>query len=152
MEQLAGKRYFSQMDFASGHWQLPMERNSQELTAFRVGGELYEFKRLPFGLTNLPATFQRLINAEFAGLKGLNLQVFLDDICLATSKWDEHLELLDKVFKIVIKANLRLKGSKCTFGTEDVKFLGHQISKEGLKPDQDKVKAIQKLPLPFDVS
>lgn len=100
LENLAGSKYFSQIDFASGYWQIPVEKKSRELTAFRVGGELYEFNRLPFGLTNAPATFQRLMNALFAGLKGLQLQIFLDDVCLESSNWSEHLVLLDQVFKI----------------------------------------------------
>lgn len=107
LENLAGNQYFSQIDFASGYWQVPVEKSSQALTAFRVGGELYEFKRLPFGLTNAPATFQRLMNALFAGLKGIQLQIFLDDVCLASPSWEEHLVLLDQVLKIVIKANLK---------------------------------------------
>lgn len=152
LEMMCGNKYFSQIDFASGYWQLPVAEQSQELTAFRVGGEIYHFKRLPFGLTNAPATFQRLMNALFAGLKGISLQVFLDDVCLATSTWSEHIELLEKVLQIIIKANLRLKGSKCSFGTKAVKFLGHQISELGLKPDPCKVEAIKNLPVPQDVS
>ena len=111
LQQLSDRKFFSQVDFASGYSQPSVAKQSRELTAFRVGGELYEFKRLRFGLTNAPATFQRLINALFAGLKGLNLQVFLDDVCLASSKWGEHLHLLKEVFKVIIRANLRLKGS-----------------------------------------
>lgn len=152
LENLAGNQYFSQIDFASGYWQVPVEKSSQALTAFRVGGELYEFKRLPFGLTNAPATFQRLMNALFAGLKGIQLQIFLDDVCLASPSWEEHLVLLDQVLKIVIKANLKLKPSKCSFGTKYVKFLGHEISQQGIKPDHDKVRAILELPPPIDVS
>lgn len=152
LEQLSSNMYFSQMDFASGYWQLPMAEESKELTAFRAAGEVYQFKRLPFGLTNAPATFQRLINALFAGMKGMSPQVFLDDICLATKTWPEHLTLLDRVFKVIIKAGLKLKGSKCLFGSERITFLGHEISKEGLKPDGNKVKAIKELPSPIDVS
>lgn len=117
-----------------------------------MGGELYQFKRLPFGLTNVPGTSHRLINALFRGMKGINLQVFLDDICLATDTWPEHPALLEKVFKLIIQANLKLKGSKCLFGTNKITFLGHQISRDGLRPDAEKVRAIKELPAPTDAS
>lgn len=130
---------------------MPVAEESKELTAFRVNGEVYQFRRMPFGLTNAPATFQRLINGIFAGMKGLSLQVFLDDVCIATDTWCEHLEMLQKVFQLIIKANLKLKGSKCCFGTKSVSFLGHLITPEGVKPDPYKVKAFVDLPTPCDV-
>jgi len=99
LEHLAGNRYFSSLDFASVYWQLPVARESRELTAFRVDGQVYQFRRMPFGLTNAPATFQRLVTALFAGMRGLRLQFFLDDICVASETWEDHLELLATVFK-----------------------------------------------------
>lgn len=120
LETLCGNKYFSNLDFASGYWQIPVEKTSQELTAFKKAGEIYEFKRLPFGLCNGTASFQRLINALFTGMRGLNVQLFLDDICLASKTWEEHIVLIDQVLKLIIKANLKLKGSKCTFGSECV--------------------------------
>jgi transposase InsO family protein/transposase-like protein len=152
LEALAGKAYFSKLDFASGYWQMPVAEGSRELTAFRTGGGLYQFKVMPFGLTNAPASFQRMINLMFAGLKGLKLQVFLDDVCLATETWSEHLELLDNVLKIVIKHNLKLKGSKCAFGLSEITFLGHKVSTVGIMQDPDKLRAFTDLPRPQNVS
>lgn len=126
LETLSGKRYFSQLDMASGFW--PMENNSKQLTAFRTEDGLYQFTRMPFGLTNAPASFQRMINALFAGLIGLNLQVFIDDVCIATETWEEHLSIQSKVFKTISDANLTLKGEKCLFGASKIIFLGHEIS------------------------
>lgn len=71
---------------------------------------------MPFGLTNAPATFQRMINAVLAGLKGMHLQVFIDDVCVATNEWSEHLEILEKVFKLVIKANSSFRSARKYFG------------------------------------
>lgn len=107
---------------------------------------------MPFGLTNAPASSQRMINLMFAGLKGLNLQVFLDDVCLATQTFEEHLRLLEKVLKIVISNKLKLKGRECVFADHQVVFLGHKISSEGITQDPDKLRAFAELPPPTSVS
>lgn len=150
LDTLSGKKYFSQLDMASGFWQIAMDDKSKELTAFRTEDGLYQFKRMPFGLTNAPASFQRMINAVFAGLKGINLQVFIDDICIATNTWEEHLAMLRKVFTAVINAKLTLKGEKCLFGASKIIFLGHEISSEGIKQDPAKLAALTALKPPKD--
>ena len=152
LDSIAGKKIFSQMDFAAGFWQIPMEASSKELTAFRTEDGLFQFNRMPFGLTNAPASFQKMMNILLAGLRGLDLQVFIDDICIATDTWKEHVILLEKVFKLAIAANLKLKGSKCLFGTDRVVFLGHEISQEGIRQEPKKLKAIMEMPRPTDVS
>lgn len=152
LDTLSGKQYFSTLDMASGFWQIPMAKESREMTAFRTEDGLFQFKRMPFGLTNAPASFQRMVNALFAGLKGLNLQVFVDDICVATETWEEHLTMLKKVFQIVIKANLTLKGSKCLLGAKKIIFLGHEISRDGIRQDPEKLRAIKALQPPTDAA
>lgn len=107
---------------------------------------------MPFGLNTAPAKFQRLANALFSGLKGLELQAFVDDLCLASNSWQEHLALLEKVFKIVIESNLKLKCSKCVFGARRITFLGHIISEKGVEQDPDKTKAIEEMPKPKDIN
>lgn len=105
---------------------------------------------MPFGLTNAPASFQRMINAVFSGLKGINLQVFIDDVCVATDTWQEHLDMFKQVFITIIKSNLTLKGEKCIFGAKRIIFLGHEISGQGMKYDPSKLIALEKLPVPKD--
>jgi hypothetical protein len=151
VETLAGKRYFSKLDMASGFWQLPLTERARELTAFRTEDGHYQFTRMPFGLTNAPASFQRLVNILFAGLKGLNLQLFIDDLCLATSTWREHLVLLAKIFQLLIKANLKLNINKCSFGTSKVVFLGHEIAQDGIRQDPEKLAAIRDLKAPSNL-
>lgn len=152
LETLAGKHYFSTIDFASGFWQIPVEESSKELTAFRTEDGQFQFCRMPFGLTNAPASFQRMINALLTGLKGINLQVFIDDVCIATTTWKEHLELLQKLFSVVSKSRLKIKGNKCIFGARRVTFLGHEISSEGIKQEPSKLKAIREMPPPTDAT
>lgn len=151
IESLAGKRFFSTLDLASGFWQVPLTKEARQLTAFKTEDGLFEFVKMPFGLCNAPATFQRLVNALFAGLKGLELQAFIDDICLASSGWSEHIELLKNVLRIVIQSNLKLKSSKCIFGAKKVLFLGHIISENGVQQDPEKLAALTKLPPTKDV-
>lgn len=151
LETLAGKNFFSQIDFYSGFWQIKMQKESKELTAFRTEDSLFQFKRMPFGLTNALASFQ-MINVTLAGLKGINLQCFIDDICLASHSWEEHAQLLEMVFQLVIKSNLEINGKKCTFGARKVTFLGHEISDKGIRQEQNKLQAILKIPRPKDAN
>lgn len=103
---------------------------------------------MPFGLCNASASFQRLVNALFANLKGVHLQVFIDDICVATKTWEEHLNLLDKVLSLLEDANLKLKANKCSFGARKVIFFGHELSSDGIRQDPTKLRAISNLPVP----
>lgn len=152
LDTLSGKSYFSLFDFASGFWQIPMDPDSKELTAFRTEDGHFQFTRMPFGLTNAPASFQKMINILLAGLKGLNVQVFIDDVCIATHTWEEHKRILNQILVLIAEANLKLKPSKCLFGASRVIFLGHEISNEGIRQDPAKLRAIQKLPSPTDVA
>lgn len=148
LEPLSNNRYFTQLDLNSGYWQIRLTKEAKEMSAFRTEDGHYQFCRMPFGLCNAPASFQRLVNTLFAGLKGIHLQCFIDDVCLATTDWVEHLKLLDKVLDIVEKANLTLKPSKCIFGANRVTFLGHELSETGIRADPEKLKAIRDLPEP----
>jgi len=127
-----------------------MADKAKELTAFRTEEGHHQFTRMPFGLCNAPASFQRLVNALFAGLKGVHLQVFIDDICIASVTWNEHLELLDKVFTLIEEANLKLKANKCVSGASKVVFLGHELSQMGIKQDPEKTRAIKAMERPSD--
>lgn len=151
LSSLIGNSYFSSLDLASGYWQIKVATRSRELTAFRTDDGLFHFRRMPFGLCNAPASFQKLMNALFAGLKGIHLQVFIDDVCVATTTRNEHLYLLEKVFILLCDANLKLKASKCTFGASHVIFLGHELSADGIRQDPKKLETIDKMPTPVDV-
>lgn len=91
-----------------------------------------------------------MINTALAGLKGMNLQVFIDDVCIATKTWPEHISMLKDTLQAVIAANLKIKANKCVFGASSVKFLGHEISRYGIRQDPDKLKALTKMPAPQD--
>jgi len=124
-----------------------MDESSKELTASRTKDGLYQFKRMPFGFTNTPATFQKMINTVLAGM---NQQVFIDDVCIATKSWSEHLAIPQQTLGTIIDANLKFKADKCVFGANTIKFLGHEISETGIQQDPEKLKALIQLPEPTD--
>lgn len=152
LEALARGRYFTTMDAASGYWQIPMAPKDIEKTAFLTPEGLYEFTVMPFGLCNAPAVFQRLMNGVLAGLLWVNCLVYLDDVNLFTSTFDEHLEKLRDVFERFRQAGLKLKAKKCVFGASKLKFLGHVVAREGVMPDPEKVTKLRNYPEPRSVN
>lgn len=152
LDNLAGKRYFTTFDFCSGYLQIPMSERAKELSAFRTAKGHYQYLRMSFGLCNAPMTFQKLMNEMLMFDQRLQVQVYLDDVCLATRTWEEHIEQLDIIFNIFRNNNLKLKASKCEFAMEKLIFLGHEISADGLRQDPNKLSAISRMPSPIDVS
>ncbi len=145
-------KYFSSLDMMSGYWQIKLRDNDCEKTAFVTFCGLYEWTRMPFGLTGAPSTFQRLVDLLLCGLVGTSVTVYLDDILIYSSSFDEHLKHLREVFDRLLGANLKLKPSKCTFAHPEVSFLGHVVTRDGIRPDEKKILAIKKFPPPRDVT
>ena len=148
---LSTGRYFSTLDLLQGYHQIPMATNSKEKSAFITGDGLYQFLVMPFGLTNAPATFQRFMDAVLSGYKWRTLLVYMDDICVFSGSFEQHLIDLKDVFECMKQARLKLKPSKCHLFQTKINFLGHVVSDQGISPDPDKVKAIQAIPIPKDV-
>ena len=107
LDLLAGSKYFTTLDLASGYWQVGMDQKSQEKTAFVTHSGLYEFRVMPFGLCNAPATFQRLMEAVLAGLARNVCVVYLDDILVMGATFAEHLVNLSRVLTRLREAGLR---------------------------------------------
>lgn len=145
-------RYFSTLDLICGYWQVPVRKSDQEKTAFVTHNGLYEFTVMPFGLSNAPATFQRLMDMVLAGLKWKSCLVYLDDIIVFSRTYEEHLTHLEEVFQRLEEHELRLKPSKCYLCYNEIIYLGHRISKDGVAPDPAKVEAITKMPKPRDIT
>ena len=128
MESLVGARYFSTVNLKSGFWQIKMAEESRQYTAFTVGSlGIYEFLRMPYGLCNAPATFQRLMQNC---LGKLNLQyalIYLDDVIVYSRTPEEHLKWLQAVLDRFALNGLKLKPSKCHFFKESLTYLGHEI-------------------------
>ena len=129
-----------------------MHPESIEKTAFRVPWGLYEFLRLPQGLTNSPSTFQRIMELIFGDLNLTEVVLYLDDVLVFSSTFEEHLRRLDKVLGRIEENGLKLKGSKCKLFQTTVSHLGHVVSGHGISVDPDKVARIRDWPTPSNGS
>ena len=148
LDQLGGAQYFSTLDLAMGFHQIKMHPNSKAKTGFSTLYGHYHYNRMPFGLKNAPATFQRLMDKILSGLQGVELFVYMDDIVIYANSLEEHTRKFRILLERLDKANLTLQPEKCLFLRKEVCYLGHVITQEGVKPDPKKVEAVRKFPQP----
>ena len=151
LDSMCGARYFSTLDLASGYWQVELHPQDREKSAFATCYGLYEFRVMPFGLCNAPATFQQLMENLLNGLQWRTCLVYLDDIIVYSKTFDEHLDRLREVFDLLGEAGLKLKPKKCQLFRHSVPYLGHVISAEGVKTDPEKTKTVAEWPMPVNV-
>ena len=139
------------MDLTAGYWQVGVAKEDREKTAFSSGSGLYQFRVMPFGLSNAPATFQRLMQMTLAGLRWRDCLVFLDDIIVHSRSFEEHVETLAKVFRAIGSSGLKLKPKKCRLFQSKVTFLGHTVAEQGVGPDPANVEKVKQYPRPKTV-
>ena len=151
LELLAGARHFTTLDMASVYWQVEMEPESHEKTAFATYSGLFEFQRMPFGLANTPATFQRLMEVVLASLARNICVVYLDDVLVVEKTLEEHNQKLTKVLERFRKAGLRLKVKKCHFAQAEVEYLGHIVSVDGIRTNPKKLEAMSQYHIPTNL-
>ena len=151
LDALSGSKFFNTMDLMSGYWQITMDPEDQEKTAFTTSLGLYEFKVMPFGLANAPATFERLMETVLCGLQWEECLVYIDDIIIPGVSVGQCLERIDHVFERLAAANLKLKPSNYDFFKRSVQFLGHIVSEEGVHTDPGKIEAVKNWPEPTTV-
>jgi exodeoxyribonuclease III len=145
---LGGNTHFSTFDLVDAFWSIPLHKNSQELTAFTCPDGLFHYQRMPQGIKQGPATFSRFIDRVFSGLKWEVCVTYIDDVVVYTKSYEAHMEALEKIFSRVREYGLFFKPEKCKILTQELKFLGHVISKEGIRLDEDKTKAVADMPKP----
>ncbi|UYV77347.1 hypothetical protein LAZ67_15000588, partial [Cordylochernes scorpioides] len=126
LDCLQGARFYSSMDLQSGYWQIDLEESDREKTAFITPDGLYEFKVMPFGLCNAPATFERMMDGLLKGLRWTICLCYLDDIVVFSDDFEEHLRRLQLVLGCLRKAGLCLNPGKCRFGAKTITVLGHK--------------------------
>jgi hypothetical protein len=151
-DRLCGSTIYSTLDLSSGYWQVPLNEEDRPKTAFCPGPGmgLFQFTRMPFGLTGAPSSFQRLMDKVCRGLPFT--LTYLDDFLIYSPSPEEHIQHLREVFTRLQQAGLTLKGPKCHLGLSQVTYLGHIFSATGMKPDPSKLSAIQDWPMPTSVS
>ena len=145
---LEGAKVFSTLDLKSGYHQILMNPKDSSKTAFSTQYGLYEWKVMPMGLTNAPATFERLMDLIMIGLNWKNVLIYLDDILIFGKDFEEHFTNLREVLERLRNARLKLSPKKCHLLKSTVTYLGHVISNGEIRPDPEKTKLIDTYPVP----
>eukprot|EP00253_Pinus_taeda_P018433 PITA_18433 len=151
-DQVKGAKVFSKIDLRSGYHQIRIKDEDIAKTAFRTRYGHYEFVVLPFGLTNAPATFMCMMNSVFHHFLDKFVLIFIDDILIYSRSQEEHEKHLRMVLQTLREHQLYAKFSKCDFFKEEIQYLGHVITKEGIAVDPEKIKTIMEWPIPKDVA
>lgn len=151
LDRLQGAKWFSKIDLRSGYHQIRISEGDIEKTAFRTRYGHYEFLVLPFGLTNAPATFMRLINDILNPHLDEFVIAFIDDILIYSKTKEEHEQHIKQVLEILRQHQLYAKGSKSEFCKQHVSFLGYEIGVDGIRMEKEKVKAVCEWPAPKNV-
>ena len=146
--KLNGGTKFTKLDLADAYLQIRLDENSKQLVVLNTHQGLYCYKRMPSGLSCAPAKFQRIIEQTVADIPGV--ACYLDDIIITGKTEKDHMVNLQKTLKRLKDSGFRLRKSKCAFLQTSVAYLGHIINKDGIRPQIDKVEAIQNMPMPND--
>lgn len=141
-----GLRNLCKFDLLKGYWQVPLTSRARELSAFVTPDDFLQYRVMPFGLRNAPATFQRLINKVLSGLS--NCEAYLDDVVLYSSSWSDHLAQIRELFVRLTAASLTLNLSKCEFGKATVTYLGKIVGNGHVRPIEAKIESICAFPVP----
>ena len=153
LESFGGAQWFTTLDLASGYWQVEMNAEDVEKTAFVTPFGLYEFLVMPFGLSYAPATFQRLMNRVLQEFLGDFVAVYLDDVIIFTKgTFEQHMDHLQQVFEALRITNLKIKLKKCHFCLPNIHFLGHVVGRDGIKPDPGKIEKVKNYPIPTNLT
>ncbi|KAL2090027.1 hypothetical protein ACEWY4_014715 [Coilia grayii] len=143
MARMPGAKVFSTLDTQCGYWQVKLDKESSALCTFNTPFGRYAYKRPPFRINTAGEIFQRLMTEMFEDMDGV--QVIVDDILVWGQTKEQNNQRLKQVLDRVREKNIKLNPEKCTFGAHEVKYMGHILTAEGLKPDPQKVEAVKKM-------
>lgn len=151
LETLGGARLFSTLDLKAGYWQIAVAEEDRDKTAFTSREGLFRFVRMPFGLMNAPSTFQRVMDCVLRGLTWRTCLVYLDDIIVFTKgPVTRHVVEVAMVLQRLEDAGLTLNAMKCEFAAATIKYLGHELNPDGVRPMPSLVEAVKNFPTPQD--
>lgn len=149
LSRLRETKYITSIDLKDAFWQIPLTKSSREKTAFSLpNGKQYQFKYMPFGLCNAPQTMCALMNKIFPAELRNNVLLYLDDLLIVSNSFDEHIKLLETVAAYLKSAGLSINLKKSNFCYKELKYLGFIVSDGHIKPDPEKVAAIEEFPKP----
>lgn len=149
LDSLSGNKYFTVLDMKSGYHQIEIIEKHKQRTAFTVGPlGFFEFNKMPFGLANAPATYQRLQEQCLGDLHYKTCFIYLDDVIIFSKTVEEHLDRLKQVFERFRDFRLKLSPKKCSFFMKRVKYIGHIVTEDGVQADPEKVDKVRDWPTP----
>jgi len=148
LNSLGQATFITSLDLASAYHQCLIRECDREKTAFTVKNTKFEFTRVPFGLQSSPAFFARIINEILFDVLGPQCLAYMDDLVLFSATAEQHLETLRRVLHRLSVANIKLKVNKCRFFATEIKFLGYQVSSEGMTMNKERVTAIMNIGQP----
>nr|GEU57138.1 reverse transcriptase domain-containing protein [Tanacetum cinerariifolium] len=151
MESLCGYPFKCFLDAYKGYHQIQLAEADEEKTAFHTGQGVYCYTKMPFGLKNAGATYQRLMDKAFESQMGRNIEVYVDDLLVKSHTEAEMVRDIKETFETLRKINMKLNPKKCSFGLAEGVFLWYVITPEGIKPCQNKTAAVLQLPSPQTV-
>lgn len=152
LDELYGATYFTKLDFVAGFHQVRVHSTDVHKTAFRTHNGHYEYLVMPFGLCNAPSTFQALMNTIFRAHLRKFVLVFFDDVLIYSPTWESHLQHVRTAFELLRQHQFYIKLSKCAFGQQQIEYLGHIVSCNGVQVDQGKIQVMINWPKPTNVS
>ena len=144
--KLAGAKFFSKLDLKSAFWQLEIAPESRHYTVFHANGKIFRYKRLVMGIKSAQGELNAALQPLFAHLP--QVHVIHDDLVIATETKEEHEKMVDEVLKILSSAGLTLNARKCVFGLSEIRFWGLIIGADGVRPDPEKVEALDHISAP----
>ena len=145
-------KYFTKLDLVRGYYQVPLDDESRQYTAFSTVTDHYQFKRLSFGLRNSGIAFQKTMQQILSPLSCSNIIIYIDDILIMNESFEEHAVLVNKVLSTLGDSGIKLKVNKCDFFRREVNFLGHVINCDGIRKSPEYVEKVKNITRPVTVS
>ena len=152
LDELHGATYFTKLDLRVGYHQMRVHHSDVPKTAFRTHNDHYEYLVMPFGLCNAPSTFQAIMNSIFRPYLRKHILVFFDDILIYSPNWEMHLAHVRETLEVLRHHQFFIKANKCAFGQQELEYLGHIVTHQGVKVDQGKIDAMEAWPRPTNIS
>ena len=146
IDQIGNAKFVSKFDMLKGYWQVPLTQRAREISAFVTPSGLYQYKVMPFGMKNAPATFQRMVNKLVRDIDGC--EGYIDDVVIFSDNWSDHIRQIERFFQIMREAKLTINLMKSEFGKATVKYLGHIVGQGQVRPLDAKIQTIVKYPIP----
>ena len=146
IDQIGNAKFVSTFDMLKGYWQVPLTQRAREISAFVTPSGLYQYKVMPFGMKNAPATFQRMVNKLVRDIDGC--EGYIDDVVIFSDNWSDNIRQIKCFFQIMREAKLTINLMKSEFGKATVKYLGHIVGQGQVRPLDAKIQTIVKYPIP----